>query len=401
VAVIAPALFDDYRELQIGLWVLSYLVAVVCFRHRSRSLAFGAAMGALLLVFVMPWIGSYFDDQGTFGEEVLEFFTEKKWFIVTGLVALVFSLFDLRRRILLPEWQPRVAGFIMLLSVSLGMIFVIQWRNRGSVQIINSSRNFYGTLKVYNYYPFDAIDNYHLLLHGATTHGLQFVNPDRALLSTTYYHSSSGIGMAINNLPEGPRRIGLVGLGTGTLAVYGRQEDYLRIYEINPAVEKLARIYFSHIEKTPAKVEVVMGDARLVMERELAEDRSQQFDLLALDAFSSDAIPVHLLTVEAFKIYLQQIKPNGVIAVHISNRYLELRPIVEKLAEHFDMAVASISDDDEPEWWIYATTWMLLSKDRSFIEQPVISDVADEAEPLTESMPLWTDDFTNLYSIIK
>jgi spermidine synthase len=289
----------------------------------------------------------------------------------------------------------------MLLSVACGMLFVIQWRDRGSVPILDSSRNFYGTMKVFDYYPYDDVDNYHLLLHGATTHGLQFTNPERSMIATTYYPGSSGIGMALNNMSPEPRRIGLVGLGTGTLAVYGREGDYLRIYEINPDVERVARTYFTHIDKTPAKVDLALGDARLVMEREIANGGSQQFDILALDAFSSDAIPVHLLTKEAFEIYLKQIKPNGIIAVHISNRYLDLRPVVEKLAEHFGMDVVSISDDNEPEWWIYATTWMILSKDKKFMSTPAIMDAADAPEPQTKTTQLWTDDFTNLYSILK
>jgi len=401
VALVAPAIFDEYRELQIGLWVLSYLVAVLCFRHRSRSLAFGTAAGALALLFFLPWVGSYFDEAGGFGEEFMEFLKAQKWFIIGGLAALLACLIDPRQRTFLKEWQPRMAGFIMIFSVAIGVLFMIQWRDRGSVQIISSSRNFYGTIKVYNYYPFDELDNYRLLLHGATTHGMQFVNPERSMMATTYYPASSGVGMAINNLPEGPRRLGLVGLGTGTLAVYGREGDHLTIYEIDPAVEKLARTMFTYLEKTPAQVDVVMGDARLTMERELVEDRSPQYDLLALDAFSSDAIPVHLLTKEAFEVYLQLIKPHGVIAVHISNRYLDLRPVVEKLAEHFGLAVVTISDDDEPEWWIYATTWMVLSKDRTFIDQPHFQDAADAPNPLVRPIPMWTDDFTNLYSIMK
>lgn len=144
-----------------------------------------------------------------------------------------------------------------------------------------------------------------------------------------------------------------------------------------------------------------MGDARLVMEEEVAKNQRQNFDLLALDAFSSDAIPVHLLTKEAFEIYLQQIKPDGVIAVHISNRYLDLRPVVEKLAEHFGLQVATISDDHEPDWWIYATTWMVLSKNKAIMEHEEIKDVAEAAEPANRSFPLWTDDFASLYSIMK
>jgi spermidine synthase len=144
-----------------------------------------------------------------------------------------------------------------------------------------------------------------------------------------------------------------------------------------------------------------MGDARLMMERELEEKNPQQFDLLALDAFSSDAIPVHLLTREAFEIYFRQLKPEGVLAVHISNRYLDLRPVVEKLAAHFKVNVVTISDDNEPDWWIYATTWMLVTKDPEFLKGDRIRDVAEEPKSDNKSSPLWTDDYASLYSIMK
>jgi spermidine synthase len=277
----------------------------------------------------------------------------------------------------------------------------VQWEPKSTTKTLVASRNFYGTLKVYDYYPDDEEDHYHLLLHGATTHGLQFVDPKKAVMPTTYYGDLSGVGIAINNLPEGPRRLGLVGLGTGSLAVYGRQGDNLRIYEINPAVKTLATSQFKYLEYCLGKVDVVMGDARLTMEREVAEGNGQKFDLLALDAFSSDAIPVHLLTKEAFEIYLKQIKPDGVIAVHISNRYLDLRPVVEKLAEEFGMATVTISEDDEPHWWIYATTWVLVSKNKAFLEIDRIRDAADTAEKSSKATPLWTDDYASLYSIMK
>jgi hypothetical protein len=274
------------------------------------------------------------------------------------------------------------------------------WNERSTVQTLSASRNFYGTLKVLNYYPDDEEDNYHLLIHGATTHGLQFVKPEKAVMPTTYYADSSGVGLAINNLPEGPRRVGLVGLGTGTIAAYGRKGDYLRIYEINPAVEHLARTQFKYLDYCQGQVEIVMGDARLMMEREVAGGASQQFDLLALDAFSSDAIPVHLLTREAMEIYLKQMKPDGVLAVHISNRYLDLRPVVEKLADTFGLTVYCISDDNEPNWWIYATTWMLLTKNQKFAAIEAIRDAADGPGDRKQA-PLWTDDFASLYSIMK
>src|SRR5581483_9185369 len=164
--------------------------------------------------------------------------------------------------------------------------------------LVDASRNFYGTLKVFDHNADDPENHYYLLLHGATTHGLQFTSDQRAMWHTTYYAETSGVGRAIKSLPRPPgqRRLGLVGLGTGTLASYGTPGDYLRIYEINPAVAKLARSRFTYLQRSPARIDVIMGDARLSMEHELAEHQSQQFDLLALDAFSSDAIPIHLLT---------------------------------------------------------------------------------------------------------
>jgi SAM-dependent methyltransferase len=294
-----------------------------------------------------------------------------------------------------------MAGFLMVLSVGLGAVFVMGWNERSSVPTLSASRNFYGTLKVMNYYPDDEEDNYRLLLHGATTHGIQFVKPEKSVIPTTYYSDSSGVGVAINNLPQGPRRIGLVGLGTGTLATYARKGDTLRIYEINPAVEQLARSQFKYLDYCQGKVDVIMGDARLMMEHEVAAKQFQQFDLLALDAFSSDAIPVHLLTKEAMEIYLQHLKPNGVLAVHISNRYLDLRPVVEKLAEKFELSVVSISDDHEPNWWVYATTWMLVTRNKDFLAIEAIREVTDAPAPARANSPLWTDDFASLYSIMK
>ncbi len=401
VAIVAPALFKEYRELQLGLWVLTYALGVLCFRHRSRELALAAGVGALLVTVVLPAIGSRFDDSPGLKEEYVLFFRDQAYYILGGLVLFAGCILDLRRRTLSAEWMPRMGGFVMAVCVGFGAIFVMQWNERSSTVTLSATRNFYGTLKVYDYYPDDPEDNYHLLLHGATTHGIQFQKPEKAMMATSYYAESSGVGRAIVSLPETPRRIGLVGLGTGSLATYGRAGDYLRIYEINPAVEELARSQFKYLSYAPAKIDVVMGDARLMMERELEEKQPQAFDLLALDAFSSDAIPVHLLTREAFDIYLKHLKPDGVLAIHISNRYLDLQPVVEKLAAHFDLHVATISDDNEPDWWIYATTWMIVTRNPAFLESERIKEVAEAPEAARKATPLWTDDYASLYSIMK
>ena len=168
----------------------------------------------------------------------------------------------------------------------------------------------------------------------------------------------SGVGLAVRALPAGARRIGLVGLGTGTMAAYGRAGDYVRIYEINPEVQTARHVAVYLPAQMSGKVEVVLGDARLSMERE----PPQQFDLLALDAFSSDAIPVHLLTREAFEIYERHMKPDGIIAVHISNRYLDLEPVVVNLARHSTTSWPLSYDENDEEWWVYSSTWMLLTR---------------------------------------
>ena len=322
VAVVAPTVFDDYRELPLGLWVLTYIAGVVCFRQRSTQLAYGATIGLVLVTFVLPIVRARYGDKFTMSEEWLDLYSRYAWFIFGGIAIFFGCAFDTRKRTLLQEWQPRLGGFVMALSVAVGVLVIVQWHGWQEGRVVDALRNFYGTLKVFVYNTDDPDSEYYLLLHGATTHGMQFTAENRAMLHTTYYGESSGVGLAFKHLPTpaGRRRIGLVGLGTGTLATYGTAGDYLRVYEINPDVEKLARTRFTHLSRCPARVEVVMGDARLSMEHEVAEKRSQQFDLLALDAFSSDAIPIHLLTKEAFALYLQELKPGGVLAIHTSNR---------------------------------------------------------------------------------
>jgi spermidine synthase len=401
VALVAPAIFSDYRELPIGLWLLSYFAGIVCFRHRSWALAYGTAVGLMLAMFVLPVMRAHIDDRVEVGTEFLEFFSYRAWAILVGLVLFLAAAVSVRSRGLLREWRPRLGGFMMALSVAVGVTVIVQWQDRDTGMLVDSSRNFYGTLKVFEHNIGDPAEHYYLLLHGATTHGLQLTADDKAMLHTTYYGENSGVGLAIEHLPRpaGQRRIGLVGLGTGTLASYGTPGDYLRIYEINPAVKRLAESRFTYLRRCPAKVDVIMGDARLSMEREVAAQDAQKFDLLALDAFSSDAIPVHLLTKEAFALYWRELKSDGILAVHTSNRYLELRPVVERLAAESGLTAVTISDDLEPTWWIYRTTWILVTKNESFLEQPAISEVAEWAQ--AAKGPLWTDDHASLYEILR
>lgn len=402
VAVVAPAVFSDFHELPLGYWLLSYLLGVVCFRHASRNMVFSAVAGAVLATIVIPVLRAECTDGLTLGDEWIYFYGFYGWYVVGGVALFLGLTIDGKTRACVTEWRPRLGGFVMALSAMVGVLVVINWSGPKEAPVVDATRNFYGTLKVYEHDADDVANRYYLLLHGATTHGLQFTAEDKAMWRTTYYGERSGVGLAIKHLPRpaGRRRIGLVGLGTGTLTSYGTAGDYLRIYDINPAVVRLAQTRFTYLRRCPAKVDLVLGDARLSMEREIKANQPQQFDLLALDAFSSDAIPVHLLTKEAIGLYLQELKPDGILAVHTSNRYLDLRPVVERLAKESGLHAVTVFDDDEPDWWIYPTTWVLLTRAPAFVDDPEIAAAA-ETEESSRPHPLWTDDYASLFPILK
>lgn len=401
VALVAPAVFAEFRELPLGYWVLTYIAGAICLRQRTRAIPFGIAAGLVLVTFAFPLLRSTFKGGLTFGDEWIFFYKYYGWFVLGGAAIFLGCAIDGRTRRITRGWQPRLGGFVMTLSVVIGLFVTVRWNTSLGGDTVHATRNFYGTLKVFEYDAEDPENRYYLLLHGATTHGLQFAADDKAMRHTTYYGETSGVGRAINNLPvrAGARRIGLVGLGTGTLASYGTPGDYLRIYEINPAVIDLAKTRFTYLRRCPAQVDIVLGDARLSMERELASNASPQFDLLALDAFSSDSIPVHLLTKEAFGIYLRELKPNGILAVHTSNRYLNLRPIVERLAAESGLSAVTISDG-EHDTWVYPTTWILVTKNGAFLEQPAIKDFADAPDEASRK-PLWTDDYASVFAVLR
>lgn len=322
--------------------------------------------------------------------------------IFSALALALLALVALRRRRLgqPSHWHGWSCSLLGLAWVSLTVALVIQgWPDR---QIVASSRNFYGLLSVWEYNRDDPQNHYLLLQHGGITHGLQLCNPDLATRPTSYYTETSGVGLAVKNLPRKQNRvIGMVGLGTGTLAAYGQVGDLLCFYEINPAVPRLARAPFSYLSNCAAQVEIVMGDARLSLERE----PSRRFDLLALDAFSSDAIPVHLLTREAFEIYLRHMRPEGVIAVHISNHFLDLAPVVANLAAHFNLKQATVDDnrdEQDPNWWHYDSTWILLTRSQIFLNAPdILSAHQKTGVPTARKVALWTDDFSSLVPILK
>ncbi len=260
-----------------------------------------------------------------------------------------------------------------------------------------ATRNFYGVLRVQE---FGQGDEYRRrsLVHGSIMHGTQYQSPDYLSQPTTYYTQSSGIGRLIESLhPRAlPLKVGVIGLGAGTLATYGAKGDVYRFYDINPGVFDIAQRDFSFLKSSDATIELALGDARLSLEREPAQD----FDVLAIDAFSSDAIPVHLITSEALAIYKRHMKPGGVIAFHVTNRFLNLVPVIDALAKAHGLHVIHIVDDGEGNGLASRSDWVLLSDSREVLERPRLADAATAIEPRPE-WRLWTDDFNNLVQVLK
>jgi hypothetical protein len=268
-----------------------------------------------------------------------------------------------------------------------------------------AARNFYGVLRVIEMNTDNPEQRAHMLVHGATSHGYQFTAADKRQLTTTYYTENSGGGLAFLNHPKRPAslRVGILGLGIGVMSAYGQPGDVIRYYEINPEVVRLAEGaggYFDFLNECPAQTQIVLGDARISLEQELAAGQPQHFDLLVLDTFNSDAIPVHLVTREAFGVYLQHLDPDGIIALHISNNYLDLRPVVWKLADEFDLGSVVIESPSDGERASLAI-WMLVTRNRAFLNQPAIASRASPRQIDVVNFRLWPDDYSNLFQILR
>ena len=259
-------------------------------------------------------------------------------------------------------------------------------------------RNFFGVFNVYRHEYADPRLSLIELVHGRIAHGMQFLDASRAALPTLYYHPGSGIDLALRTLPAGKRRIGVVGLGAGTMAAYGQAGDDFRFYEINPQIEQVARNYFTYLRNSPAETTVVLGDARLSLERE----PPQNFDLLALDAFNSDSIPIHLLTREALQVYERHLRTNGLMAVHISNASVNLEPVLARLAAdmNYTARVVEQTQNDQSEG-VFPSIWLLLSHDSNFAQRPELRVASRPALLANPETGLWTDDFSALFAVLR
>jgi SAM-dependent methyltransferase len=293
------------------------------------------------------------------------------------------------------NWQQPLLIAAVALTVGLTVYTGIQLVNfqKGARVMV---RNFYGALKVKDSGPKTDLDATRSLTHGTINHGEQFLNPTRRDLPTTYYGPNTGVGIAIRDKNKSHAvRIGVIGLGTGTIAAYGRLGDLVHYYEINPVVLRLAHSQFSYLDDCRCQTEVTMGDARLSLERE----EPQNFDVLAVDAFSSDSIPVHLLTKEAMQLYFRHLKPDGILAVHISNRYLDLQPVVHGEAQATGHVARLVDTDDDDAQGVFGATWVLVTNPSPGFDSEILDNSTEIQSK--RSIRLWTDDYSNLFQILK
>jgi len=272
------------------------------------------------------------------------------------------------------------------------------FRHQRDVRV--AKRSFYGVLRVKEYG--EPGDDSHLrrLVHGTIMHGEQYMSEARRRTPTTYYTETSGIAAAIRAKQDHPVRVGVIGLGTGTIAAYGRPGDVYRFYDIDANVIRIAREQFTFLADSRAQVETALGDARLTLERE----PPQGFDVLGVDAFSSDAIPVHLITREALQTYLRHMKPGGIVAFHVSNRFLDLIPVVARLAKELNLGAALIADDpddDDDSSVKSRSDWVLVSRDAKALRASAIVEAGAVPAEDRPGWRTWTDDYSNLVQILK
>ena len=288
------------------------------------------------------------------------------------------------------RWLTDLIGFALAVGV---VVTCGQYISSFSESSLVMNRNFYGGLRILEYDK-GTENERRFIVHGTITHGVQYTSSERSHEAVSYYGPSSGVGMALKYLRRSPVKVGVIGLGAGSLAVYARPGDLFRFYEINPLVERLARQKFTYLADCRGKVEVVPGDARLSLERE----QPQQYDLLAVDAFSGDSIPVHLMTREAIDLYFRHLNPGGVLALHITNSHLDLGPVAEKLGRAAGKYAVLVSSERDSDNEIYGADWVLMSSYP--LEPQALRKVSTRLVERPE-LRLWTDDYNNLFQTLK
>ena len=333
--------------------------------------AAGGALGAVLVGIVAPLVspGNYDLAIGL---------------VLTAVLGLVVAWPG--GRVMRGVWSALLAAGIVLITTQV----------RSDRSAIVRVRNFYGTVRVTHVHEPQKAD-VRSLYHGVIVHGRQVFRVDLRRVPNTYYARTSGVGLALDQCCRNrPRRIGVIGLGTGTVAVYGNAGDTIRFYEINRAVEKIALSDFTYLSDSPAFMQIVRGDARV----SLAAEPPQRYDVLIVDAFSGDAIPVHLITVQALEVYRRHLAHGGIVAFHISNRFLALAPVVEQLAHNAGMQAVRVINPEDLTRQVFLSEWVLVTANADFLANPAVMRARQPID-VPAGLRLWTDDYSSLFPIIQ
>jgi hypothetical protein len=295
-------------------------------------------------------------------------------------------------------WMLPAARIGMIVFAAALAVYIGYQKHLDDQRFERSVRNYYGVLRVYEEEDNANQTGSRRLIHGTINHGTELTDPEDRRTPTSYYGPKSGLGRAIRYFEQRPAvRVGMIGLGAGVTAAYGRHGDFFRFYEINPLDLSIATTWFTFLSDCPADHRVMLGDARLTLERE----PSQQFDVLGVDAFSSDAIPVHLLTREAFELYFRHLKRGGILAVHVSNRYLDLAPVVARNALDLAKVGMEVNDDGEDEDYLSESDWVLVASDGALFADPLFHNIRINPAKTRTGLRPWTDDYSNLVQILK
>jgi hypothetical protein len=316
--------------------------------------------------------------------------------IFAGIYEFPVSLFFVAALALWLNWTGGWAQRLLWAAVSIATLVALVEEVRGfHKDALVMARSFYGSLRVVE--SIRGGGETRTLYHGIVQHGAQYLDPAKRAEPTTYFGPDTGAGLVLRFCCEGPKRVGIIGLGAGTLAAYGKPGDAFQFYEINPQVIGLAKSHFTFLRDSKAAITIVTGDARLSLEREAVPP---YYDVFLADAFSGDAIPVHLLTKEAFDLYLGHLKPSGFLAVHISNQYLDLAPVVVQLASVHGLAARLVHTSRDDAHLYSQADWILMTRDAAFFARPEIAGTATTVEQ-RPGLRLWTDDYNNLLQVLR
>lgn len=340
VGIIAPLLFRGYWELYLAFYA-SFFVALIALVHYKGSVI---------------------------SRKMKFFFTSEKEMYIC--LAIAFP------------------------TILVTVMFAITWIS--GYNSVKHWRSFYGVVTVKERVMPNVTQK--SLVHGNVIHGIQYTSTAARYKPNAYFSEQSGLGLAIRELQKKDKHmnVAVLGLGIGTIAAYGRQGDHYRFYEIIPQVKDIAYNQFTYLTDSKANVDVVLGDGRLSIEKE-AKNNDPKYDILVMDAFSDDAIPVHLLTQEAFAVYLDRINPKGVIAVNISNNYVNLRPLLSQVAKKYGLSYVVIPTAASGD--TLQSEWVLLSKNKEVLQSKTIASRKEHKQYKTVN--LWTDDYSNLFQLLK